>query len=148
MAWFRKEKKPRLPRHEKHEIPPHPGEKRCNCVHTALREKFVRNLNVCPNCGFHRRIRASEYAAILLDEGTAEETELDIRSTDPLGFPEYPARLQTAKGTAARIHSASLSTRRVSRRPRVPPAMATRFSLSPASWVGCRSAWPSWTSRS
>jgi len=60
----------------------------------------VRNLNVCPNCGFHRRIRASEYAAILLDEGTSEETELDIRSTDPLGFPEYPARLKKATGAA------------------------------------------------
>jgi len=100
MAWFRKEKKPRLPRHEKHEIPPDAWEKCDNCGHTDLREKFVRNLNVCPNCGFHRRIRASEYAAILLDEGTAEETEIEIRSTDPLGFPDYPARLKKATGTA------------------------------------------------
>ena len=68
MAWFRKEKKPRLPRHEKHEIPPDAWEKCDRCGHTDLREKFVRNLNVCPSCGFHRRIRASEYAAILLDE--------------------------------------------------------------------------------
>jgi acetyl-CoA carboxylase carboxyl transferase subunit beta len=65
-----------------------------------LREKFVRNLNVCPSCGFHRRIRASEYAAILLDEGTGEETELEIRSTDPLGFPDYPARLKKATSAA------------------------------------------------
>src|SRR5712671_8219125 len=100
MAWFRKEKKPRLPRHEKHEIPPDAWEKCDQCGHTDLREKFVRNLNVCPNCGFHRRIRASEYAAILLDEGTAEETELDIRSTDPLGFPEYPAPLERETGPA------------------------------------------------
>jgi acetyl-CoA carboxylase carboxyl transferase subunit beta len=97
MAWFRKEKKPRLPRHEKHEIPPDAWEKCDNCGHTDLREKFVRNLNVCPSCGFHRRIRASEYAAILLDEGTAEETEIEIRSTDPLGFPDYPARLKKAR---------------------------------------------------
>ena len=100
MAWFRKEKKPRLPRHEKHEIPPDAWEKCDKCGHTDLREKFVRNLNVCPNCGFHRRIRASEYAAILLDEGTLEETEIEIRSTDPLGFPDYPARLKKATGSA------------------------------------------------
>jgi acetyl-CoA carboxylase carboxyl transferase subunit beta len=100
MAWFRKEKKPRLPRREKHEIPPDAWEKCDVCGHTDLREKFVRNLNVCPNCGFHRRIRASEYAALLLDEGSAEETELDIRSTDPLGFPDYPARLKKATGAA------------------------------------------------
>ena len=96
MAWFKKEKKPRLPRHEKHEIPPDAWEKCDQCGHTDLREKFVRNLNVCPACDFHRRIRASEYASLLLDDGTMEETEVDIRSTDPLGFPEYPARLKKA----------------------------------------------------
>src|SRR5438477_619886 len=100
MAWFRKEKKPRLPRHEKHEIPPDAWEKCDQCGHTDLREKFVRNLNVCPNCGFHRRIRASEYAALLLDEGTAEETEIEIRSTDPLGFPDYQGRLKKATTNA------------------------------------------------
>src|SRR5688572_237879 len=100
MAWFKKEKKPRLPRREKHEIPPDAWEKCDACGHTDLREKFVRNLNVCPSCGFHRRIRASEYASILLDEGTIEETELDIRSTDPLGFPDYEARLKNATANA------------------------------------------------
>src|SRR5215210_8176941 len=100
MAWFRKEKKPRLPRREKHEIPPDAWEKCDQCGHTDLREKFVRNLNVCTKCGFHRRIRAGEYAAILLDEGTAEETETEIRSTDPLGFPEYQARLKKAHNNA------------------------------------------------
>ena len=100
MAWFRKEKKARLPRREKHEIPPDAWEKCDSCGHTDLREKFVRNLNVCPNCGFHRRIRATEYAAILLDEGTAEETEIEIHSIDPLNFPDYEARLKKATANA------------------------------------------------
>src|SRR5437762_11823625 len=100
MAWFRKEKKPRLPRHEKHEIPPDAWEKCDQCGHTDLREKFVRNLNVCPNCGFHRRIRASEYAALLLAEGTAEETEIELRSSDPLGLPDSQGRLETATTSA------------------------------------------------
>jgi acetyl-CoA carboxylase carboxyl transferase subunit beta len=98
MAWFRKEKKPRQPKRERLEIPPDTWEKCEACGHTDLREKFERNLNVCPNCDFHRRIRASDYLAILLDEDTAEETEMDLKSTDPLSFPEYPARL--AKATA------------------------------------------------
>jgi len=51
-------------------------------------------MNVCPNCDFHRRIRAADYCNLLLDEGTMEEVEVDLRSTDPLGFPEYPARLK------------------------------------------------------
>ena len=100
MAWFRKERKPRLPRREKLEIPPDTWEKCEACGHTDLREKFLRNLNVCPACDYHRRIRAHEYLNILFDEGTMEETEVDLRSTDPLGFPEYPGRLKKATTNA------------------------------------------------
>ncbi|HYC53151.1 MAG TPA: acetyl-CoA carboxylase, carboxyltransferase subunit beta [Gemmatimonadaceae bacterium] len=100
MAWFRKDKKPRQPRRERLEIPPDVWEKCEVCDHTDIREKFWRNLNVCPNCEFHRRIRASDYANILLDDGTLEELEVDMRSTDPLGFPDYPARLKKALANA------------------------------------------------
>ena len=98
--WFRKEKKPRQPVRERLEIPPDAWEKCEACGHTDIREKFVRNLNVCPSCDYHRRIRAHEYLAILLDEDTARETDPGIRSADPLGFPEYPQRLRKATNTA------------------------------------------------
>lgn len=100
MAWFRKEKKPRVPQRERLEIPPDVWEKCEACGHTDIREKFVRNSNVCPNCDYHRRIRANDYCALLLDEGSIEELEQGIRSADPLGFPEYPARLKKATANA------------------------------------------------
>jgi len=100
MAWFRKEKKPRQPRRERLEIPPDVWEKCEACGHTDIREKFWRNLNVCPNCEYHRRIRASDYANLLIDDGTQEELEVELRSTDPLGFPEYPQRLKKALANA------------------------------------------------
>jgi acetyl-CoA carboxylase carboxyl transferase subunit beta len=96
MAWFRKEKKPRQPRRERLEIPADAWEKCEACGHTDIREKFVRNLNVCPECDYHRRIRANEYLGILFDEGSFEEVDVDVRSVDPLGFPEYPQRLKKA----------------------------------------------------
>jgi len=96
MAWFRKEKKPRQPQRERLEIPADAWEKCEACGHTDIREKFVRNFNVCPTCDHHRRIRASDYVSLMLDEGTAEELEVELRSTDPLGFPEYPQRLKKA----------------------------------------------------
>jgi acetyl-CoA carboxylase carboxyl transferase subunit beta len=99
MAWFRKERKPRVPRRERLEIPPDAWEKCEACGHTDLRQKFVANLNVCPSCDYHRRIRAVEYVNILLDENW-EETEEDLRSADPLGFPEYGARLKKAQTNA------------------------------------------------
>jgi len=100
MAWFRKERKPRQPRREKLEIPADAWEKCEACGHTDLREKFVRNLNVCPACDYHRRIRAADYVAILADENSWEELDVELRSGDPLEFPEYPARLKKAMASA------------------------------------------------
>jgi acetyl-CoA carboxylase carboxyl transferase subunit beta len=100
MAWFRKERKARQPRREKLEIPPDAWEKCEACGHTDLREKFIRNLNVCPNCDFHRRIRAVDYVNLLLDDNSYDELDVDIRSVDPLQFPEYPARLKKALANA------------------------------------------------
>ena len=94
MAWFRKEKKPRQPRRERLEIPPDTWEKCEACGHTDIRNQFLRNLNVCPACDFHRRVRAWEYAAMLLDEGSTVEVGSELRSVDPLGFPDYLARLK------------------------------------------------------
>ena len=45
-------------------------------------------------------VAAVALAVILLDDGSVEETEADIRSTDPLGFPEYPQRLKRATANA------------------------------------------------
>src|ERR671928_383972 len=100
MAWFRKDKKPRQPRRERLEIPADAWEKCEACGHTDLREKFVRNLNVCPNCDYHRRIRASDYVSILIDDNSYEELDVELKSVDPLGFPEYPQRLKKAMATA------------------------------------------------
>lgn len=94
MAWFRKEKKPRQPRRERLEIPRDTWEKCEACGHTDIRDKFLRNLNVCPGCDFHRRMRAWDYASSLIDEGTLVEVGGELRSVDPLGFPDYPGRLK------------------------------------------------------
>jgi acetyl-CoA carboxylase carboxyl transferase subunit beta len=103
MAWFRKEKKARQPRRERLEIPADAWEKCEACGHPDIREKFLRNLNVCPNCEYHRRIRALDYVNILLDQGSWEETEADVRSTDPLGFPDYASRLKKARTNAGEM---------------------------------------------
>ena len=96
MAWFRKEKKAREPRAQRLDIPADAWEKCEACGHTDIREKFARSLNVCPVCDYHRRLRAIEYVTLLLDGDSWEETESDLRSVDPLGFPDYPARLKKA----------------------------------------------------
>ncbi len=100
MAWFRKDKKPRQPRRERLEIPADVWEKCEACGHTDIHEKFARNLNVCPQCDYHRRIRAVEYVRLLLDDDKWEEVETDLKSVDALGFPDYEGRLKKARTNA------------------------------------------------
>ena len=97
MAWFKEERKPRpsQPR-ERLEIPADAWEKCPGCGHTDLREKFYKTLNVCPECGHHRRWPAEGYVQLLTDEGSWKEMFLELRSADPLTFEHYPERVAAA----------------------------------------------------
>ena len=70
MAWFRKEKKPRQPRPERLEIPADTWEKCEACGHTDIREKFQRNLNVCPSAITIVASARATTASMLLDESS------------------------------------------------------------------------------
>jgi acetyl-CoA carboxylase carboxyl transferase subunit beta len=73
-----------------------------------IRDKFERALNVCPECGFHRRFSAEEYVELLTDEGTWREVYAGLRSADPLNFEHYPERLMAAQkkvGTSDAIYT-------------------------------------------
>ena len=96
MAWFKKERKPRSSQRERLEIPPDAWEKCDACGHIDIREKFEKALNVCPECGHHRRISAEEYIELLMDEGTWRELYGNLRSADPLNFEHYKERLTAA----------------------------------------------------
>src|SRR5205085_8341649 len=96
MAWFKKERKPRTSERVKLEIPADAWEKCDQCGHVDIRERFVRALNVCPNCGFHRRITAQEYIDLLVDEGSWHELFAALKSADPLKFENYADRVQAA----------------------------------------------------
>ena len=93
MAWFRKERKTRTSERQKLEIPPDVWDKCEECGHVDVRENFTRNLEVCPQCGHHRRIDATDYIAILSEEDTFEPYDTDLRSVDALHFESYRDRL-------------------------------------------------------
>jgi len=96
MAWFKKERKPRTSERVKLEIPADAWEKCDQCGHIDIKERFVRALTVCPNCGYHRRISAQEYIDLLVDEGSWHEVDARLKSVDPLKFESYPERLKLA----------------------------------------------------
>jgi acetyl-CoA carboxylase carboxyl transferase subunit beta len=96
MAWFKKERKPRTTERVRLEIPADAWEKCDACGHTDIKDRFVQALNVCPNCGHHRRILAQEYIDLLVDEGSWHELDTKLRSADPLTFESYKDRLELA----------------------------------------------------
>jgi acetyl-CoA carboxylase carboxyl transferase subunit beta len=100
MAWFKKERKPRTSERVRLEIPADAWEKCDECGHIDIKERFIRALNVCPNCGHHRRIAAQEYIDLLVDEGSWHELFANLKSTDPLTFEHYADRLLAAQKKA------------------------------------------------
>lgn len=96
MAWFRKERKRRTAKQGKLEIPADAWDKCDQCGLVDISEKFERALQVCPECGFHRRIPARRYVDLLTDPGSFVDLYGSLRSEDALGFEGYPDRLDRA----------------------------------------------------
>ena len=61
------------------------------CGATIYRKEAEEMQNVCPQCGFHWYVSAAQRIAQLLDAGTFEEWDANLRPTDPLGFRDKKA---------------------------------------------------------
>lgn len=60
---------------------------KCNgCKEGLYKKDMVRNLHVCEYCGYHFRMPSHEYVRLLLDEGSFEEFDAELQSSDPLKF--------------------------------------------------------------
>jgi acetyl-CoA carboxylase carboxyl transferase subunit beta len=65
---------------------------RCpGCGESLFRKDAERNLNVCPKCEYHFYVSARERILQVLDEGTFEEWDADVRPSDPLEFKDQKA---------------------------------------------------------
>jgi len=71
MAWFRKDKQP-LRAEDKRDVPGDVFDKCKGCGEILYRERLAKNLNVCPDCGYHLRISADGYLALLLEHGMVD----------------------------------------------------------------------------
>ncbi len=100
MAWFRKERKRRVPSSERLEIPPDAWDKCEQCGHVDLTDNFDRALQVCPECAYHRRIGARRYIEILTDTDSFVELFGELRSVDSLQFEGYAERVRRAEKQA------------------------------------------------
>lgn len=102
-AWFKKERKPRLSQRARLEIPKDAWDKCESCGHVDIRERFERELNVCPNCGHHRRFLAEEYVELLSDAGTWRELNANLGPLDPLSFEHYADRSKSSQAKTGQL---------------------------------------------
>jgi acetyl-CoA carboxylase carboxyl transferase subunit beta len=98
MAWFKKEKTPKLPAGDrKFTIPEGLWVKCDNCKEIIYKKEVARNANVCPKCNYHFRISARERLDTMYDDGRYREIDSGIAPVDALGFVDtkpYAARLE------------------------------------------------------
>lgn len=59
------------------------------CKKTLFAAEFETNLRVCGHCGHHHRLTHKQRIAATFDEGSFVEEDAELRSVDPLQFPEY-----------------------------------------------------------
>jgi acetyl-CoA carboxylase carboxyl transferase subunit beta len=85
---------------------------RCpGCQKIIFRKEAEKRLGVCPECEHHFYVSARERIVQVLDEGTFEEWDTNLRPTDPLGFMDkkrYAERL-TAEQSRTGLSDAALT---------------------------------------
>jgi acetyl-CoA carboxylase carboxyl transferase subunit beta len=92
MAWFRKDKKPKVqPEERTSQIPEGLWIKCDGCREIIYRKEVVRRNWICPKCAFHFSIGARQRLESLLDDGAYEEFGQHLAAIDPLKFKDKKA---------------------------------------------------------
>ena len=68
---------------------------KCNkCKEILYKEIVHDNFSICPNCGNYFRLSSRRRINQIIDEGTYQEFELKISTTNPLNIAEYEKKLK------------------------------------------------------
>lgn len=103
MSWFEKIIPPKINRKESGEkkiVPEGLWSKCSDCEAVLYYTDLVKNINVCPRCGYHNRVSARERLDHLLDAEGRQEIGAEVIALDPLKFKDskrYVDRLSQAK---------------------------------------------------
>lgn len=64
------------------------------CLNVVMTDELEKNLKVCPECGYHSRLTASERINLIIDKESFKEFDTDMLSANPIDFPDYEAKQQ------------------------------------------------------
>lgn len=75
------------------------------CRKILFAAEFEQNLRVCQHCGHHHRLSARERIELLFDPESFVETNTNLRSGNPLEFPEYQEKREAAEAKTGAFDS-------------------------------------------
>lgn len=84
-----------------------------NCGVLVYRRRLARAAHVCPSCGEHGRLTATQRLESLLDAGSAQTLDTPAENVDPLSFVDskpYPVRLTQARARTSMDEAVTCST--------------------------------------
>ncbi len=97
----------------------------CGAESAAI--EWERTGQVCPKCGWHAPIGAYHRLWQILDPGTFQELEENVRSADPLSFPGYPRKLAALRAKTGLEDAAVAALGKIEGRRAVLAVIDSRF---------------------
>lgn len=67
------------------------------CAGSVFTDELENNMMVCPKCGHHMRMKASDRIAMIADEGSFEEWDKNMPVSDPLQYEGYPDKISSVR---------------------------------------------------
>ena len=129
MAWFKKVRKPIESPNKESRVPEGLWVKCPSCAQIIYNKDLAASLSVCTKCAHHFRISAAERLRALFD-GSWEEHDSGLRSTDPLQFTDtkpYHQRLETTIASTGMLDAVITATGRIGGHEVVVAAMEYSF---------------------
>ena len=87
----------------------------CKAIDT--KRSVAKNKMVCPSCGYHYRINARTRIKASCDKGSLQELEMNIQTENPLNFPGYANKIESARAASGQMEGVVCGTATIRRQP-------------------------------
>ena len=87
----------------------------CKAIDT--KRSVAKNKMVCPSCGYHYRINARTRIKAICDKCSFQELEMNIQTENPLNFPGYANKIESARAASGQMEGVVCGTATIRRQP-------------------------------
>ncbi|MCI7657023.1 MAG: acetyl-CoA carboxylase, carboxyltransferase subunit beta [Clostridia bacterium] len=87
----------------------------CKAIDT--KRSVAKNKMVCPSCGYHYRINARTRIKAICDKGSFQELEMNVQTENPLNFPGYANKIESARAASGQMEGVVCGTAAIRRQP-------------------------------